>query len=80
MFTLCLAPISCTPTGHDTTVASYCLLLPGKTLHISALLTAKKLGNKEGAVRAIHLLESAGLGEGGRNKTTKWSYNGMSMQ
>ena len=63
MFTLCLAPMSCTPTGHDTTVASYCLLLTGKTLHISALLTAKKLGNKEGAVRAIRLLESAGLGE-----------------
>ena len=57
--------MSCTPTGfrHDTTVVSYCLLLPGKTLHISALLTAKKLGNKEGAVRGIHLLESTGLGE-----------------
>ena len=66
MFTLCLAPISCTPTGHDTTVAAYCLLLPGKTLHISALLTAKTFrdkGNKEGAVRAINLLESAGLEE-----------------
>ena len=38
----------------------------GKTLHISALLTAKifrEKGNKEGAVRAIRLLESAGLGE-----------------
>ena len=68
MFTLCLAPMSCTPTGfrHDTTVAAYCLLLPGKTLHISALLTAKIFrdkGNKEEAVRAIRLLESAGLGE-----------------
>ena len=42
------------------------LLLPGKTLHISALLTAKTFrdkGNKEGAVRAINLFESAGLGE-----------------
>ena len=47
MFILCLAPMSCTPTGHDTTVAAYCLLLPGKTLHISALLTAKNLGTRE---------------------------------
>ena len=58
MFTLCLSPMSCTLTGHDTTVVSYSLLLPGKTLHISALLTAKTFrdkGNKEGAVRAINL-------------------------
>ena len=63
MFTLCVAPMSCTPIGHDTTVAAYCLLLPAKTLHISALLTAKKFGNKEGAVRTIRLLELTGLGE-----------------
>jgi len=46
-------------------VATYCLLLPGKVLHISALLAAKRFrdkGNKEGAVRAIKMLEEAGLG------------------
>ena len=66
MFTLYLAPTSCTPTAHDDTVAAYCLLIPGRMLHISVLLTATKFrdkGNKDGAVRAIRLLESAGLGE-----------------
>ena len=55
--------------GHsaqDHAVAKYCLLLPGKVLHISALLIAKRFrdkGNKDGAVRAIRTLQSAGLGE-----------------
>ena len=49
MFTRCLVPMSCTPIGHDTTVAAYCLLLPGKTLHISALLTAKKIRKERGS-------------------------------
>lgn len=50
---------------QDQTVAQYCLLLPGKTLHIGALLAAKRFrdrGNKEGAVKAIKLLQEAGLG------------------
>ena len=50
---------------QDRSVAAYCLLLPGKQLHISALLAAKHFrdkGNKEGAVRAIKHLEEAGLG------------------
>lgn len=50
---------------QDQSVAQYCLLLPGKTLHISALLAAKRFrdrGNKEGAVKAIRLLQEAGLG------------------
>ena len=52
--------------SQDNTVAAYCLLLPGKVLHISALLAAKRFrdrGNKDGAVRAIRVLQSAGLGE-----------------
>lgn len=47
-------------------VASYCLLLPGKTLHLSALLAAKRFrdrGNKDGAVRAIRVLQTAELGK-----------------
>ena len=53
-------------TSQSHAVAAYCLLLPGKVLHISALLTAKRFrdkGNKEGAVRAIRVLQSAGLGD-----------------
>ena len=53
------------PAQQDQSVAAYCLLLPGKTLHLSALLAAKRFrdkGNKEGAVRALKLLEEAGLG------------------
>ena len=54
--------------GHlaqDHAVAKYCLLLPGKVLHISSLI-AKRFqdkGNKDGGIRAIHTLQSAGLGE-----------------
>ncbi len=50
---------------QENSVAMFCLLLPGKVLHISALLAAKRFrdkGNKDGAVRAIKRLESAGLG------------------
>ena len=46
-------------------IASYCLLLPGKVLHLTPLLAAKKFrnrGNKEGALRAFGLLEDDGLG------------------
>ena len=51
---------------EDCSLAAYCLLLPGKILHISALLSAKRFrdkGNKDGAVRGIKTLEAAGLGE-----------------
>ena len=51
--------------------SAYCLLLPGKTLHISALLAAKRFrdkGNKDGAVRAVKTLQDAGLGQAVENK------------
>jgi len=54
------------PGLEDRSVATYCLLLPGKVLHLSALLAAKRFrdkGNKEGAVRAMKVLQEAGLGE-----------------
>ena len=41
------------------------MLLPGKELHLSALLSAKKFrgrGNKDGAVAAFHELAEVGLG------------------
>jgi hypothetical protein len=44
---------------------AYSLLLPGKALHLNALLTMKKFrdrGNKDGAVRGFLLLQEAGLG------------------
>lgn len=50
----------------DDVCAAQCLLLPGKTLHLSYLLVKKKFkkfGNKDGAVRAFYKLEVAGLGE-----------------
>ena len=49
----------------DRQVATFCLLLPGKILNISALLASKVFrdkGNKDGAVRAIKMLEEAGIG------------------
>ena len=52
-------------TGTSLQDHSVSLLLPGKVLHISALLAAKHFkdkGNKEGAVRAIKRLQEAGLG------------------
>ncbi len=51
--------------SQEKAVAMFCLLLPGKVLHMSALLAAKRFrdkGNKDGAVKAIKMLESAGLG------------------
>ena len=69
---LCLAPMSCTPTGfrHDTTVAAYCVLLPGKTLHISVLLTAKKIRKQRGSSESHSFVGVNRTGGGGRNKTT----------
>ena len=52
--------------GSGQSVAKYCLLLPGKSLHVSALLAAKKFrtrGNKEGAIAAFNELEKVGLGK-----------------
>ena len=43
-----------------------CLLIPGKTLHLNALLSMRKFrdrGNKAGAVKAFELLEEDGLGK-----------------
>ena len=52
--------------SSDHASATFSLLLPGRVLHLSALLVAKKLrpinGNKESAVRGFRVLEEAGLG------------------
>ena len=43
-----------------------CSFLPGKTLHLSALIVARKFrdrGNKQGALEAMKLLADSGLGE-----------------
>ena len=53
------------PVSEDKQVASFCLTIPGKMLHISTLLAKKffrNRGNKDGAVRAIKMLEKGGLG------------------
>ena len=45
--------------------AAFSLLLPGKILHLNALLLMRKFrdrGNKAGAVRGFELLERQGLG------------------
>ena len=58
--------VSTGPGSEERAVAKFCLLLPGKTLHISALLAAKRFrnkGNKDGAVKAITLLQEAGIGK-----------------
>ena len=50
----------------STSLATYCLLLPGKRLHLSALLFERKFrgrGNKTAALEALHQLEAAGLGK-----------------
>ena len=60
-----LFPLDIVPPS-GTSVAAYCLLLPGKQLHLSALLAAKKFrgrGNKDAAVAALQELEEAGLGK-----------------
>ena len=46
--------------------AAYSLLLPGRILHLNALLAMKKFRdqeNKKGAVRGFHVLQEAGLGK-----------------
>lgn len=52
--------------NDDAKNAAYCLLLPGCKLHLTPLLAAKKFrgrGNKDGALRALQLLEKEGLGK-----------------
>lgn len=46
--------------------AAFALLLPGKVLHLSALIVTRKFrdrGNKAGALEAMKHLESCGLGK-----------------
>jgi len=46
--------------------ALFCLMLPGKKLHLKPLLAMKKFrnrGNKRGAVEAFYYLENEGLGK-----------------
>ena len=53
------------PVSEHKQVASFCLTIPGKVLHISTLLAKKffhNRGNKDGAVQAIKMLEKGGLG------------------
>lgn len=53
------------PGPSHRSLAAYCLQLPGKKLHLSALLAAKKFrgrGNKCAALNAFRELEVAGLG------------------
>lgn len=50
---------------EDDVTAAFTLLLPGKTLYLSKLLSLKKFckrGNKDGAVRTFYILEENGLG------------------
>ena len=52
--------------ASSTSLATYCLLLPGKRLHLSALLFERKFrgwGNKTAALEALHQLEAAGFGK-----------------
>jgi len=46
--------------------ALFCLMLPGRKLHLKPLLAMKKFrnrGNKNGAVKAFYYLEAEGLGK-----------------
>ena len=58
--------------------AAYCLLLTGATLDLSSLLSSKKFrtkGGKEGALAAMRLLQSDGLG----TLTGQKAHRGVSM-
>ena len=58
-------PKSTIPVVGKSTVEGFCLTLPGKQLDLSVLLKEKKFrnkGNKEGALRAMRILEEDGLG------------------
>lgn len=50
----------------STSLATFCLLLPGKRLHLSALLFERKFRgreNKTAALEVLHQLEVGGLGK-----------------
>ena len=58
----------------STSLATFCLLLPGKRLHLSALLFEWKFrgqGNKTAALEALHQLEAAGLGKLEKEKSQR---------
>lgn len=58
-------PKGVVPVVGKSTVEGFCLTLPGKQLDLSILLKEKKFrhkGNKEGALRAMRILEDDGLG------------------
>ena len=60
-----LGPSDPISTSADDAIAGFCLTLPGKTLYLTPLLTAKKFrgrGNKEGALRAFYQLEEEDFG------------------
>ena len=67
-------------------MAAFCLTLPGKILHLTPLLNAKKFrgkGKKEDVVRAFYKLEEEGLGTTliltGSKGTTQVSSYGYGM-
>ena len=52
-------------TKTHVSIEAFCLLLPGRELHLPSLLMAKTFrnrGNKEGALAALRKLENDGLG------------------
>lgn len=54
-----------TPQQQRQSIEQFCLMLPGKVLDLSQLLTAKKFhnrGNKQGALTAFKTLETDELG------------------
>ena len=48
--------------SQEDETAGFCLTLPGRILYLTPLLALKKLGNKDGAVRAFYRLQEEGLG------------------
>lgn len=67
LYTVDLAEVVCVNSsdGGGMSTAAYCLQLPGVTLDLSTLLSGKKFrnkGGKEGALAAMRLLKSDGLG------------------
>ena len=54
-----------TTDDDETATAAFCLLIPGKTLYLSHLLALKKFRNKgikDGALKALCMLEKEELG------------------
>ena len=68
LYVLLLLPYNVVPeeTSKARRTAAFALLLPGKVLHLSALIVSRKFrdkGNKPGAIAAFKLLESSSLGK-----------------